>query len=125
MKFSARRKKEMHATRFKRNKRIYGACIGCYVEGCNEVVDTLTFANNLYLLTIGDKCKIFKVISPHELVKLSDKKMLKLRTIFESPRRWKEHSKIEISDLGVIKTYTPAPKPWEKVSGKVIILVEV
>ncbi len=125
MKFSTKRKNKMRRTRLERNKRIYGTCIGCYVEGDNEVVDTLTYANNLYLLTIGNKCKIFKVVSPHEFVELSGKKMLKLRAIFENSRRWKEHTKIELTDFGVIKAYTPAPKPWEMVSGRFVIFVEV
>lgn len=124
MKFSTKRKREMRKIRLKRNQKAYGSCIGCYVEGDNEVVDTLTFTNNLYLLTIGDRCKIFKVVSCHELVELSNKKILNMRAVFENSTRWKKHTKIELTNSGAIKTYTPAPEPWEKIAGRIVIFVE-
>lgn len=115
----------MHKIRFERNKRAYGNCIGSYVEGYNEVIDILTFQKNLYLLTVNEQCKIFKVVSTHELVEISEKKMLNMRRVFENPNMWKEHTKVELTNSGKIKSYTLAPKPWEKSDGMIVIFIEV
>lgn len=126
MKFSAKRKAKMRKMRFKRNKKIYGG-IGYHVEGEYEVLDNLGYKNDLYLLTTnGAKCKIFKVVSHREgNVEMSEKRLLKMRTIFENADMWKEHTKVELTDSGAIKTYTLAPSPWEKFSGRIAIFVEV
>ncbi len=125
MKFSEKKKAKMRKIRFKRNKRVYGG-IGYCVEGNNKVVDTLRYENNLYLLTTnGDECNIFKVISCREgVVKMSDKRVNQMRTVFEKAELWKEKTKVELTDSGAIKDYQLASSPWEKFGGTIVIFVE-
>lgn len=126
MKFSTKKKAKMRKIRLERNKRIYHGTGFC-VEGDNRVIDRLPAQNNLYLLTISgnNQCKIFKVISCHEVVEMSPKRILNKRRFFQNTNNWKEHTKIELDDSGEIKAYTPAPNPWEKFSGRIVIFVEV
>lgn len=126
MKFSQRRKDKMKKARFNRAKKFYGNQTGYCVDGAKEVVDTLEFDNTLYLLTQdGLQYCILKTVSDKRRVQLSNKKVLKLKAIFERNSKWKNHTKVSINDLGTIETIEMAPKPWEKWKGSVHIFVEI
>lgn len=124
MKFSKKKKKKISSARYKRIKNFYRYCIGCYLDCDKEVIDTLAFQENLYLLTMNSeaKCRIFKVISCNELVELSDNKVLSMQAIFKKASSWKQHTKVEINETGAITKFTLAPKPWEKYDSVMYVL---
>ena len=106
MKFSPRKKLKMRKARFKRIKReckyMIGSCID-YDEEC-QVVDQASIKDVLYLLTrdINSDYAIYKVVQPREYVKVSEKKVLRLGKVFTDSTHWMRHSKISISENGII-----------------------
>lgn len=79
-----------------------GSCIDHDAE-C-QVVDQASIKDVLYLLTrdINSDYAIYKVVQPREYVKVSEKKVLRLGNVFTDSTHWMRHSKISISENGII-----------------------
>lgn len=104
MKFNNKKKRKMRKIRYKRNLKNYGSSIGRYytLDGF-KVLDTIHYKEQMYFLGTDDEnYKIIKVVSVHERVPLSDKKVLKKKNVFGNPQRWNLKTKLTIDDTGKV-----------------------
>ena len=105
MKFSNKKKRKMRKIRYKRNLKTYGSSIGRYytLDGFT-ILDTILYKGQMYFLgSDGDEnYKIIKVVSVHEHVPLSDKKVLKKKNVFGNPDRWNLKTKLIIDNTGKV-----------------------
>ena len=109
MKLSKAKKGKMKKTVQKRIKKVCGNMIDCHIyepetDTIFKVVDQSYISNTLYLLAKSgnDEYGIFKIIKVCKYVKLSVKKILKKKDIFEESQNWKNSTFISISSEGVI-----------------------
>ncbi len=115
MKFSQRKKAKI---RKYRQRRINSACkdiVGSsiyYLEERYEVIDKTNINGVIYLLVQNynrnkrdnDDYYIFKAVEVFDYVKLSSKRILQNKKAFSNHQNWSEHSTIEITDDGIIKS---------------------
>lgn len=108
MKFSPRKKAKMRKARFKRIRKDCKNMIGYHIDYNTDcrVIDQAIIKDVMYLLTCDVYCDyaIYKVVNPWEMVRLSAKKVLRLREKFENHMYWKYHSLITLSENGEIES---------------------
>lgn len=83
-----------------------------------EAIDKAV-VNGQYYLLVKDSYEygIYKMVSEiiSESVKLSTKKLLYYRNVFENPEIWSKKSKLKISDTGVLSKLQKPPSRSSKV----------
>ena len=108
MKFSAKKKAKMRKIRQRRINHICKDMIGCCIDYPNnyEVKDQAKINDDMYLLTkvADDEYAIFKIVKLYKYVRLSEKRVSQNKKIFSNHFNWHNHSTIEISDDGKIKS---------------------
>lgn len=108
-KFSERRKAKMRKYRQRRVNRCCSHMIGCHIYDDNqtyEIIDQAKIKGVIYLLVEAEdnSYAIYKIVSVHQEVKLSPKKVLQNKKEFSNHVYWQEHSKIHINEDGKIES---------------------
>ena len=108
MKFSPRKKAKMRKIRQRKINRECKNLIGFTVDYENgyEVKDQAKINNTMYLLVKveNNQFAIYKIVKPAEYVRLSYKRVLQNQKDFSNYAKWYNHSTLEITDEGLIKS---------------------
>lgn len=83
--------------------------IGCHIYDSDkkyEVLDQANIKGIMYLLVEGEdnSYAIYKIVSVHENVRLSNKKVLLNQKVFSNPAYWKYESTVQIDVDGNIES---------------------
>lgn len=107
MKFSPRKKAKMRKARFKRIRKVCKNMRGFRIDYDTDcrVIDQTIINDVMYLLTadFNYNYAIYKVVNTWENVRVSAKKVLRLKKKFENPMCWKYYSAITFSESGEIE----------------------